>query len=54
MARGVELTGNAAYTTGNPPPGSKYAFMVTGHVEGTQGSGKRIGGRDCTFRFARQ
>jgi len=48
------LTGQAAYTPGGLPPGTKYRYNVTARFEGAKGTGKREQGRDCTFEFAKE
>jgi hypothetical protein len=40
-------------SSGDPPPGRVYNFSIVGKVAGANGSGKRLGGRDCDITFVR-
>jgi hypothetical protein len=46
-------TGEAFRSVGRVPPNSPYGYGVTAHFEGSQGTGSRVGGRVCRFRFTK-
>lgn len=48
------LSGNSASSIGNPKPGSGYQYAVTARFEGPRGAGRREGGRECNFKFAKR
>lgn len=51
-ARGT--TGASAYTLGNVPPGSPYAFTVDAQFDRSRGSGKRNEARACNLVFVKR
>ena len=48
------LSGDTATTMGNAPIGSLYQYAVTARFEGPRGTGRREGGRECNFKFAKR
>lgn len=48
-------TGSKEYVPGRDTPrGTEYGYNIDAHFEGAMGSGKRVEGRPCTFKFAKQ
>ena len=48
------LTGDPDYTTGRVREATPYAYDVSAHFKGSNGTGTRIGGRYCNFSFQRR
>lgn len=48
-------TGSPQYVPGNDTPkGTEYGYNIDAHFEGSTGTGARVEGRPCTFKFAKQ
>ncbi len=48
-------TGSKEYVPGRDTPrGTEYGYNIEAHFEGLTGTGKRIEGRPCSFKFAKQ
>ncbi len=48
-------TGSKEYVPGRDTPrGTEYGYNIEAHFEGSTGTGKRIEGRPCSFKFAKQ
>jgi uncharacterized caspase-like protein len=51
VARGVV---NSSYlAAGNVPVGSEYGYRVAGRLDGSKGTGERVGGRSCKVTFSK-
>ena len=48
------LTGDPDYSTAHARQATPYAYDVSGHFKGSNGTGTRIGGRYCNFSFQRR
>lgn len=48
------LTGGSAYSFGNRPEGSPFAYHINAQFQATRGTGTRVEHRPCTFDFVRQ
>jgi len=44
---------NADYAVGDSPRGKPFSYEVQAKFDGTSGTGQRMSGRVCTFRFSR-
>jgi hypothetical protein len=48
-------TGSKEYVPGRDTPrGTEYGYNIEAHFGGSTGTGKRIEGRPCSFKFAKQ
>jgi hypothetical protein len=47
------LVSNADYAINQAPRGKAYSFRVNAKFEGSTGTGERMSGRPCQFRFSR-
>ena len=48
-------TGSKEYVPGRDTPrGTEYGYNVDAHFSGASGSGTRVEGRPCSFKFAKQ
>ena len=48
-------TGSKEYVPGRDTPrGTEYSYTIEAHFKGTTGTGTRIEGRPCSFRFEKQ
>lgn len=48
-------TGSKEYVPGRDTPrGTEYGYNIEAQFEGATGSGTRVEGRPCTFKFAKQ
>ncbi len=48
-------TGSKEYVPGRDTPrGTEYGYNIDAHFEGATGSGTRVEGRPCTFKFTKQ
>lgn len=48
-------TGSKEYVPGRDTPrGTEYGYNIEAQFEGASGSGKRVEGRPCSFKFAKQ
>lgn len=52
--QGNGFTSDPRYTANRAAPGTPYTYRATAKLDGSQGSGRRIDGRPCTFAFAKQ
>lgn len=49
------FTGSKEYVPGrDTPKGTEYGYNIDAHFEKSAGSGTRVEGRPCTFRFEKQ
>ena len=48
-------TGSKEFVPGRDTPrGTEYGYNIDAHFEGATGSGTRVEGRPCSFKFAKQ
>ena len=48
-------TGSKEYVPGrDTPKGTEYSYNIDAHFDGATGSGTRVEGRPCTFKFTKQ
>jgi hypothetical protein len=48
------LSGEPDHRFTNPPQSAPYAYRVTARFDGSQGTGSRVQGGDCSFTFVKQ
>jgi hypothetical protein len=47
------IVNNPKYAINDAPKGKPYTYRVKAHFDGSEGTGQRLTGRVCVFRFAR-
>jgi len=47
-------TGAKQYVVGDMPVGAQFRYNIDAHFEASTGTGTRIEGRPCSYKFARQ